>query len=114
MNANRGMVEGMFPSDTPFAFHRYGGHEHPTAEWLGAHDAAGRRYLIHTLEPAFVCKVGAEDDGVLSGLAYAADMHRSLYDFIWFDEYPGSKSFERCMLEAEAVLEELDSLVGGA
>jgi len=82
------------------------GHADPTATWIVGRDAFGdQAYIMHTVSPAFIAKLGRrEEDGILSGLAYATSDDRSIYDFVWFEEFPSSGLFQRLMREAETAL----------
>jgi hypothetical protein len=82
------------------------GHEHPTADWLLAADPAGRhRYIVHGAHPAFLAKVTDDQaEGVLSGLSYGRASGGTVYDFIWFDDFPGEEAFRTLMRLAEEVL----------
>lgn len=85
------------------------GHELPTARWVVGHDAFGRQaYVVHTAEPAFIAKLSSDsDEGVLSGLSFAMQDGRSLYDFLWHDSPPDGRAFDELLRQCElAVLRE--------
>lgn len=90
-------------------------HGAATAEWvIGSDPASAQSYVLHTQHPAFLAKVAdREDDGVLSGLAYARDVGLShamanggsLYDFIWYDEVPAESELRALLAEAERAID---------
>lgn len=94
-------------SDDPgLASTAHPGHEHATADWLlGADPQGEHRYIVHVAHPAFLAKVAdAETEGVLSGLSYGTGTGGTIYDFLWFDEFPGDEAFRALMRLAEEVL----------
>ncbi len=84
----------------------YPSHVRAVARWLVGQDAfEDQAYLVHTEYPAFFAKVGIdEDEGLLSGVSYAMRDDRSLYDFVWYDPFPGETGFLSLMREAEDAL----------
>lgn len=81
-------------------------HEYLTARWIVGRDPYGdKRYLVHNEYPMFLAKIGADREAILSALSYGMTNDRSLYDFVWFDPYPGEVAFLNLMREAEDALQ---------
>ena len=74
-----------------------------TAKWIFGRDAfTDQDYLVHIDYPAFLAKIGySHTEAVLAPMSYAATDHRSFYDYVWFDPFPGEGPFLALMQEAE-------------
>jgi len=76
------------------------------AKWIFGRDAfSSQQYVVHTEYPAFFAKIGHDGEGVLAPLCYGTRQGQNLYDFVWFDPFPGHGQFRSVMGEAETALE---------
>lgn len=80
--------------------------ERHAAGWIMGQDVhSSQDYIIHTQAPAFIAKIAHDsNEGILSGLSYATNAGRSIYDFVWFDAVPNKRAFFQLMRDAEAAL----------
>lgn len=81
-------------------------HKASTATWIIGQDVrSSQDYIIHTRTPAFIAKISHDpDEGILSGLSYATNNDRNMYDFVWFDVFPDKRSFNDLMRQAQRAL----------
>ena len=76
--------------------------------WLLADDVFGDKwYLIHTIEPRFICRVAdEEEEHCLSPFDYETSDGQDLCHFIWFDNPP--EDLTAILNEAEQFMADYD------
>ena len=62
---------------------------------------------MHLQEPAFVCKVGCADEGLLSGLSFVSSAGDTFYDLVWFGEPETGEELEALLGQASEALAHL-------
>lgn len=83
------------------------GHQQPTASWVSGMGDDGFEYMLHLQNPAFVCKVGSADEGLLSGLSFVTSAGDTFHDLLWFDEPETGAQLEALLEQASEALAHL-------